>query len=159
MLVAVTAGATLDEVAIPALLRAARHTYRAAVHRALAEAGFDDVPSNGSFVIGGMARSGAPLGEIVKGLGVSKQATGQLVDMLVARGYLGRSVDPEDRRRLNISLTERGGAAADVIRGAVDGVDRELDTLVGAEAVLTVKRGLGALASLGRLFEAGEHEP
>ena len=62
---------SLEEVAFPALLRAARRTYGAAIHKALAEVGCDDVPGNGSYVIGGMARTGAPLSEIVNGIRAS----------------------------------------------------------------------------------------
>ena len=149
---------SLAEVAFPALLRAARRAYGAAIHKALAEAGCDDVPGNGSYVIGGMARTGAPLGEIVKELGVTKQATGQLIDTLVARGYLERSVDPEDRRRLNITLTERGRAAAGVIRSAVDDVDRQLAARVGPSAVLQARFALAALIEIGHSFDHDHDE-
>ncbi len=138
-----------DEVAMPALLRAARRTYAAAVRSALAAAGCDDMPRNGSFVVGAIARTGAPLGEIVVWLGASKQAAGQLVDTLVTRGYLDRAVDPDDRRRLTIALTERGQAAAAVVRAAVDGVDAELVARVGAEEVARARATLGALIDLG----------
>jgi DNA-binding MarR family transcriptional regulator len=135
----------LDELAFPALLRAARTTYGAAIRESLAEAGCDDVPRNGSYVIGAIARTGAPLGQIIKELGVSKQAAGQLVDTLVMRGYLDRSVDPEDRRRLTISLTERGHAAAAVIRSAIDRVDAGLVDRVGQEYVRHARVTLAAL--------------
>ena len=139
-----------DDVAFPALLRAARATYRAAIQEALAEAGCDDMPRNGAFVIGGIARTGAPLSDIVRDLGVSKQAAGQLVDTLVARGYLERSVAPEDRRRLTITLTERGRAAAAVIRSAVDRVDAELLARVGADHVARTRATLAALVTSRR---------
>jgi DNA-binding MarR family transcriptional regulator len=135
----------LDEVAFPALLRAARTAYGSAIRESLAEAGCDDVPRNGSYVIGAIARTGAPLGQIIKELGVSKQAAGQLVDTLVMRGYLDRSVDPEDRRRLTISLTERGHAAAAVIRSAIDQVDASLVDRVGQEYVRHARVTLAAL--------------
>jgi DNA-binding MarR family transcriptional regulator len=138
-----------DDVATPALLRAARRTYGVAVRSALADAGCDDMPGNGSFVVGAIVRTGAPLGEIITWLGVSKQAAGQLVDALVTRGYLERTVDPDDRRRLTISLTERGQAAAAVVRGAVDGVDAELQRRVGAEQLAVARSTLGALIELG----------
>ena len=51
----------------------------------LAVAGCDDVPRNGSFVIGAIARGGSPLSGIIKELGVSKQAAGQLVELGHAR--------------------------------------------------------------------------
>src|ERR1700742_3375202 len=102
------------EIVLPALLRHARTTYGKAMRRALAEAGYDDVPKNGMYVIGGLALGAGdvPLGQLVKELGVSKQAAGQLVDALVLRGYLDRTVDKEDRRKLTVTLTERGRAAA-----------------------------------------------
>jgi DNA-binding MarR family transcriptional regulator len=134
-----------EELSMPALLRAARQGYGAAVRTALAEAGYDDLPANGSYVLSGVARTGAPLADIIKGLGASKQAVGQLVDTLAVRGYLDRAIDPEDRRRLTLSLTERGRAAASVIRNAVDQVDADLINRVGAEFVEHTRATLAAL--------------
>lgn len=134
-----------SEVAFPALLRAARRVYGAAIRGALSEAGYDDIPRNGASVIGGIARTGAPLGDIISDLGTSKQAAGQLVDTLVIRGYFERSADPDDRRRLTISLTERGRAAGAVIRSAVEQVDAELVRRVGPEHVAHARATLAAL--------------
>ena len=134
-----------DLLGMPALLRGAWRTYAAAVSVGLAEAGFDDVPRDGSYVISGIARSGAPLSEVIKGLGVSKQSAGQLVDSLVVRGYLERTVDPEDRRRLTVSLTDRGRGAAAAIRAAVERVDRDLVDEVGSEAVAHTRTALAFL--------------
>jgi len=138
--------AWFDDVGIPALLRAARRTYGVAVRAALADAGCDDMPRNGSYVVGAIDRTGAPLSQIITELGVSKQAAGQLVDTLVARGYLDRSPDPDDRRRLTITLTERGHAAAATIRAAVEQVDAGLLDAVGADYVAHTRATLGALA-------------
>ena len=146
---AVTRARWFDDVAFPALLRAARATYGSAIRRALHDAGFDDVPRNGAFVLGGIARTGAPLGEVVKDLGSSKQAAGQLIDTLVARGYLDRAVDSDDRRRLTVMLTERGAAAARVIRSAVDGVDASLASRVSKQHVADARATLGALIAIG----------
>ena len=133
------------DVSFPALLRAARRAYGTVVIEALAEAGCDDMPRNGSYVIGAIARAGAPLGEIINALGVSKQAAGQLVDTLVTRGYLARAADPDDRRRLTITLTDRGLAAAEVIRHAVERVDASVLGLVGPEYVAHTRATLAAL--------------
>jgi DNA-binding MarR family transcriptional regulator len=134
-----------DEVPFPALLRAARRAYGAAIRAALADAGCDDMPRNGSYVIGAIARTGASLSQIIKGLGVSKQAAGQLVDTLVTRGYLDRSPDPDDRRRLTVTLTERGHAAATVIRSVIERVDADLAGRVGVEHVAHTRATLAAL--------------
>ncbi|HEY2689815.1 MAG TPA: MarR family transcriptional regulator [Streptosporangiaceae bacterium] len=143
------AGEWFDEVAFPALLRAARRTYGSAVRAALAEAGCDDMPRNGSYLVGAIDRTGAPLSQIITELAVSKQAAGQLVDTLVARGYLDRSPDPDDRRRLTITLTERGHAAAATVRAAVEQVDAGLLDAVGADYVAHARATLGALAQAG----------
>ena len=86
----------------------------------MTSAGFDDLPRNGPFVLGGMARFNASAADMITGLGVTKQAASQLIDLLVVRGYLTREVDPDDRRRMAISLTDRGWAAAQVTRSAVE---------------------------------------
>jgi DNA-binding MarR family transcriptional regulator len=141
----------LEDWSLPALLRAGRRVYGSAIRDALADAGFDDVPRNGLFVIGAIAGTEAPLSEIIDQLGVSKQAAGQLVDTLVIRGYLERSVDPEDRRRLRVSLTERGEATAALIRAAVERVDRDLVARVGEEHVAHARATLVSLISEARL--------
>ena len=132
---------------MPALLRAARQVYTARVRQALAAEGCDDMPRNGSYVISAIAQRSTPLSEIIIKLGLSKQASGQLVDTLVAHGYLARSIDPDDRRRLVISLTGRGHAAAGVIRAAVDDVDADLSTRVGKARVAELRNTLAALSS------------
>ena len=147
------AGGERAELTLPALLRGARRAYAAATQRALTEAGFDDMPRDGSYVVSGIARTGAPLADIITALGVSKQAAGQLVDRLVVRGYLARAVGTDDRRRLTVSLTARGGAAAGAIRSAVDRVDADLTTRVGSEFVLHTRATLAALMEVGE--EAG----
>ena len=100
-------------------------------------------------MVGAIDRTGAPLSQIITELGVSKQAAGQLVDTLVARGYLERSPDPDDRRRLTITLTERGHAAAATVRAAVEQVDAALTDAVGAEYVAHTRATLGALTQAG----------
>ena len=73
-----------------------------------------------------MANHGDSAVDMIRGLGVSRQAASQLIDVLVLRGYLDRQINPDDRRRMDIELTERGRAAAAVIRAAVEQVHRRL---------------------------------
>ncbi len=141
----------LQDVVIPALLRHARNTYGSAMRQALAEAGYDDIPGNGLYVIGGLAlnRADIPLGQLILELHLSKQAAGQLVDTLVTRGYLDRTPDKEDRRKLTVALTERGRAAAAVQGAARDKIDAELLARVGEEDVRRTRRTLAALIEIG----------
>lgn len=145
-----------EQVVLPALLRHARYTYGVAMHAALAQAGYDDIPKNGLYVIGGLALGAdmVPLTQLIKELRVSKQAAGQLVDTLVLRGYLKREEDPQDRRKLSIKLTERGRAAAAIQAGAREKIDAQLIACVGQENVLATRRTLAALIKIGK-----ENEP
>jgi DNA-binding MarR family transcriptional regulator len=145
---------------MPALLRHARATYGGAMRHALETAGYEDVPKNGMYVIGGLAMGagGVPLGQLVKELGVSKQAAGQLVDMLVLRGYIDRSADPNDRRKLTVTLTERGRAAAAIQKEVVQKIDAELVSRVGKEDILCARRVLAELIGIGHREEEQKHE-
>ena len=151
-----TDAAWYEDVAIPALLRHARTTYGKAMRAALQEAGYDDIPGNGLYIIGGLALSNrvVPLRQLVRELGITKQGAGQLVDALVTRGYLSRTADESDRRRLVVTLTERGRAVAELQRQARERIDAELLERVGEDDVRAARRALAALIDIRR--EKGE---
>src|SRR3569623_177343 len=140
-----------QQIAIPGLLRHARKTYGRAMRGALERGGFDDIPANGLYIIGGLALDGGgvPIGQLVRDLGITKQGAGQLVDTLVSRGYLSRQPDPEDRRRLIVTLPDRGEAAAEAQTEGRLAVDAKLLAASGAEDVDALRRGLAALIGIG----------
>jgi DNA-binding MarR family transcriptional regulator len=140
--------APYDDVSVPALLRAARGSYGDAIRGTLTAAGFDDMPRNGSFVLGGMSNRGGSAAELVRDLGISKQAASQLIDTLVIRGYLVRDADPADRRRQTLAVTERGRAAAAAVGTAIASVDAQLTALVSAEQFAGLRAGLAALTAI-----------
>ena len=86
----------------------------------------------------------------MKELDVSKQAAGQLVDTLVLRGYLDRSTDAEDRRKLTIALTPRGQAAAAAQAVARERIDAELIAQVRERSVGQMRKALSTLCAMGR---------
>ena len=124
----------------------------------LAGAGFDDLPRNGPFVVGGMANHGGSAVEMIQSLGVSRQAASQLIDTLVLRGYLDRQVNRDDRRRMDIELTERGRAAAAVVRAAVKKIDRRLTAMLSPAELAGLRAGLAALATIKETTK-GDREP
>lgn len=142
-----------QEVVLPALLRHARTTYGVAMRQALEEAGYGDVPKNGLYVLGGLTLEAGPLPlqELIEQLRISKQSASQLVDALVARGYLQRTEDPNDRRKLTITLTERGRHAAETQSAARKKIDAELVERVGRENVDRARLTLAALIDIGRM--------
>jgi len=140
---------TIEEVPMPALLRHARFTYGAAMRKALEKAGYDDLPKNGMYIIGGLALGlDIPLGQLIRDLGISKQAAGQLADTLVTRGYLDRRADESDRRKLVVTLTERGKAAAATQAAARKKIDAQLLAAVGREDVERTCRTLAVLIDM-----------
>jgi DNA-binding MarR family transcriptional regulator len=150
----------LPEVPLPALLRHARTAYGLAMRKALEAAGYDDIPKNGLYVMGGLAFGSGdiPLASLIRDLRVSKQAAGQMVDTLVDRGYLARNIDAQDRRRLNVTLTERGRAAAATQTQARERVDAQLLAKVGPKCIEQARMALAALAEMAGWEEipAGE---
>jgi DNA-binding MarR family transcriptional regulator len=146
----------LAAVPLPALLRHARTAYGSAMRRALEDAGYDDVPKNGLYVIGGLALGAGdvPLASLIRDLRISKQAAGQLVDTLVNRGYLARSTDEQDRRRLIVTLTDRGRAAAATQAAAREHVDAELLAKVGPQCIEHTRVALAALTEMAGWGEA-----
>jgi DNA-binding MarR family transcriptional regulator len=136
---------------MPSLLRQAQQAYSNALRAALAGVGCDDIPTNGLFIIGGLARSdGVPISRLVEALGITKQGAGQLVDTLVTRGYLERTPDTHDRRQQIVTLTHRGRAAAEIQTTARAALDGALQASVGAAAVENARRTLATLIDLGR---------
>lgn len=138
----------LDPSDVPALLRSARGAYGNTIAALLAESGFDDLPRNGPFVLGGMVNHGGSAVDMIRATGVSRQAASQLIDTLVLRGYLDRRVNAADRRRMDLELTDRGRAAAAVVRTAVTTVHRHLTELVSAEELAGLRAGLAALTAI-----------
>jgi DNA-binding MarR family transcriptional regulator len=143
-------------IVMPALLGEARRAYGVAIREAFLENGFDDMPKRGAFIVGSIARNGAAQQDFAIGMGVSKQVASQLVDTLVARGYVERAADPDDRRRMVVTLTARGSAAATASRKAVARVNRALEKKATAHDLATLRRVLGALVEIKN--EMSPHE-
>ncbi len=144
---------TAEDVFVPALLRAARGAYGHSIRARLADAGCEDLPRNGPFVLGGLVNRGATLEGLVRELGISKQAASQLIDTLVIRGYLERRVNEQDRRRIVVEATERGRAAAAAVRAGVEAVDSELAEMLSPRQLAGMRSGLVALCAIRERLE------
>jgi DNA-binding MarR family transcriptional regulator len=130
------------------LLARGLQLYRQASRQALRRDGFGDLPRSGSWLLLALASGPAAVGQLADRLATSKQAMSRLIDTLVERGYASRTGDPADGRRVRLSLTERGRAAAESVAGAVREVDREVELQAGVGA--TDRAG----DSLREIFEA-----
>jgi DNA-binding MarR family transcriptional regulator len=142
------ADAIYQQLGIPGLLRLARRAYGNAVRAALAESGFDDMPRNGAYLLARVYDGRYAVADLIRGLGISKQAVSQLVDTMVTRGYIERKPDAEDRRRMLLTLTTRGEAAATVSWQAATRTDEELERRIAADGVDALRHGLIALCEM-----------
>lgn len=129
-----------EQVSTSALLRAAFRSYGDVVRAAVADAGFEDLPRNGAYVIGATAKDSLTMQQLPSALGVTKQAFSQLVDSLVLRGYVERAADPHDRRRLRLTLTDRGRDLAQLVEDCGRRCDDALLALVQDPAKVATTR-------------------
>lgn len=129
-----------ERVSTSSLLRAAFRSYGDVVRAAVAEAGFDDLPRNGAYVVGATAKDALTMQQLPSALGVTKQAFSQLVDSLVLRGYVERATDPDDRRRLRLVLTDRGRDVAELVDECARRCDAALLDLVEDPAKIATTR-------------------
>src|ERR1700722_6093555 len=148
-----------NKMGLPGLLRGARQAFRNAIRQAFADAGFDDMPRNGAYVLARVYDDDASFTRLARELGISKQAVSQLIDTMVMRGYLERTADTEDRRRMLIKLTPRGEEAARLAWQAVTTVDQELADRLSPEGTAALRAGLIALAEISLSSGPAPEEP
>jgi DNA-binding MarR family transcriptional regulator len=149
-----TEGSRYERMGIPGLLRGARQAYGTVVRQAFADAGFEDIPRNGAFVLARVYDGSSEPSVLTRDLGISKQAVSQLIDTMVMRGYLERTPDPEDRRRMLLALTPRGEEAATVSWQAATGADDELTRRLTSDGVAALRAGLIVLCEMAEESEA-----
>jgi DNA-binding MarR family transcriptional regulator len=137
-----------NKYSTPTLMRSARGVYAQSIRAQLRLIGIDDLPANGVFILAGIGTSGGPRQDLPAELGVTKQAVSQVIDVLANRGYLTRSPDPGDRRRVVLELTDRGRQVLDAAQRGVEAVDHELAERVSAEQIAAMRSALIALTEI-----------
>ncbi len=135
-------------LATPTLMRSARGAYASAIRAELHSIGIDRLPRNSALILAGIDTTGGPRQDLPSDLGVTKQAVSQLIDTLVSRGYLERSPDPDDRRRIALELTELGKQIVAAVLRGVEAVDVQLQERVSAEQVEAMRSVLLALSEI-----------
>jgi DNA-binding MarR family transcriptional regulator len=133
-----------DPHALSWLLRRAVRRYAAPVALALDAGGFGDLPQRGVWAVSALAQTEPGLSgrDLVARMGISKQAVSQLVETLVATGYVARRPAPDDRRRTLLQLTKRGRAAARAIDRTVAATEAAMAATLGRERLLEIHRAL-----------------
>ena len=139
----------LDDVAMPALLRAARSAYGDAVRAELVDAGFSDVPRNGAYVLGGVVNH-AGTADVLAAEATRSRTAEPLLTALVDGGYLARA-----EGGTGLAPTERGRQAAAAVRECIAAVDEELRRRLTPEQEHDLRRGLLVLHDIAEQPRAG----
>lgn len=131
------------------LLRTAYNVLSAAIYRAVADAGATDLrPAHGNVMEMLAIEDGLRLTDIAARAGMAPQSMGELVDDLVAKGYLRRQEDSTDRRAKRIFLTERGRANVETSKEATRQGEEKMRQLLGARQYDQLRANLAAIAGL-----------
>ena len=105
----------------------------------VAAAGFDDVRRAHNAVFAHVPSPGIRLTDLASRAGISKQAMGELVTDLVAKGYFRRVPDPDDGRAKLIVWGDRGMAAHEVTVRAFAQLEQELAETLGEHDVTQLR--------------------
>jgi len=113
--------------------------------------GFADLRPAHGFAFTLLSGGGATIVELAQHLGVTKQAAGQMVDDLVAKGYVERRPHPTDARARLVVLTDRGWACTRAADAAAEETLRPWAEQMGERRLNELRADLARIAAPGRL--------
>jgi DNA-binding MarR family transcriptional regulator len=108
--------------------------------------GFGDVRPAHGFAFARLSAGGATITQLAEHLDVTRQAAAQLVDELVAKGYVERRSHPRDARARLIVLTEKGWACTQAAEAAISDALRSWEKELGPERMLALRDDLLRIA-------------
>ncbi|MCW2910600.1 MAG: Multiple antibiotic resistance protein marR [Actinomycetia bacterium] len=113
--------------------------------------GFDDVRPAHGFAFARLAPAGATITQLAEHLDVTRQAAAQLVDELIAKGYVQRSRHPDDARARLITLTGKGWACTRAAEAATADAVRPWAAILGEDRLRALEHDLLRIAPHGPL--------
>jgi DNA-binding MarR family transcriptional regulator len=116
--------------------------------------GFGDVRPAHGFAFARLSAGGATITQLAEHLDVTRQAAAQLVDELVAKGYVERRPHPRDARARLIVLTDKGNACTQAAQAAITETLRPWETALGPDRLLSLRDDLLRVAPGGPLRPA-----
>lgn len=122
--------------------------YRAAdgaIQRGLHSRGFDVRMTHSAVLANIDIASGTRATVLAERAAISKQAIGELIDDLQARGYVRRAPDPGDGRAKLIQLTTKGHKLMDAAYEVIGEIETALLNEVGGRDLETARRVLRAV--------------
>ena len=116
----------------------------------LREEGYGDLRPMHLLVIERLSISGTRGTELAETVGLTKQATGQILDRMAALGYVERVRDPADGRAKIVQLTDGGRQAARILRSNAEATDAYWSEVLGAARYRQLRSALASLISSSR---------
>jgi DNA-binding MarR family transcriptional regulator len=113
--------------------------------------GFDDLRPAHGFAFARLAPAGATITQLAEHLDVTRQAAAQLVDELIAKGYVQRSRHPDDARARLITLTGKGWACTRAAEAATADAVRRWAAILGEDRLRALQDDLLRIAPHGPL--------
>ncbi len=114
-------------------------------HR-LGEAGYGELRPAHGMVFQILYGEGATSSELAERLGMTKQASGQLVTELENRGYVQRQEHPQGGRRRLVVLTDKAIAHMQVAGSLLHQLEGEISAQIGDdEDLVSLRTGLSAV--------------
>lgn len=111
----------------------------------LAGRGYEDVRSVHDFALHSIVSGADSVSELARRMSVTRQAAAKTIAVLEERHYVAREVDPADRRRTRIRVTERGLAMLRQGEAIFDELRAQWEKQVGAASLATVEEALRSL--------------
>jgi DNA-binding MarR family transcriptional regulator len=136
----------LSQLPLPGLLDLASEAMFIEFRRDLVEAGYGDIRPTHGCVFRFVHGDGMRLTELSGLARMTKQSIGEIVDDLMARGYVERIPDPDDRRAKLIRLTEKGETAQGVGQRLFAALEERLGERYGAERIAALRDLLEEIA-------------
>jgi DNA-binding MarR family transcriptional regulator len=113
--------------------------------------GFGDVRPAHGFAFSRLSAGGATITQLAEHLDITRQAAAQLVDELLAKGYVQRQPHPEDARARLITLTDKGWACTRAAEAAIADTTRPWAAALGERRLRTLRDDLLRIAPHGPL--------
>jgi DNA-binding MarR family transcriptional regulator len=129
------------------LLNVAFVAFKDALEADLAAAGFDDIGTSFGYVFRLLAEAPCNLSELAVQLGMTSPGALKVVGDMVAKGYVSRTADADDRRVKRLELTHRGHAALARARSFHERYERALAQRLGMRQVAATRKLLEAMAA------------
>jgi DNA-binding MarR family transcriptional regulator len=109
--------------------------------------GFTDVMPSYPTLLSNLDSEGTRLALLAARAGVSRQAAGQLLSEIEAKGYVERVDDPDDGRGVIIRFTAKGSRLLAAALASVQEIEEDYARRVGRTRLVAAKDTLAALLS------------